>query len=476
MNVSLARELSVYALALGVEVPPQPLRLSPATVLSQVRAQIDLLIEQQIPASLWVKLPPGEIWLTEIQRYHQQVNVLGDTYTCYFEEQGKEEDREVGEVGGVGGVNSSPAEIFRVQFPSNSPIRREYFLMVLSPQFCSLIVANKPLKKKIKKQRSASSSVSGNKKLSLQVITSSEGRLIERILEGLKQSIPELFPLVKEDFVCPPAPESKMLSYLLVKQLQRQNEINRHLTSESYAKAQQQNKKLQNTIQLKDEYLNSVCQELRTPLTHMKTALSLLNSPNMKAPQRQRYLQMLKRECDRQNSLINAVLELVNLESNLEKMALESVRLSDVVPGIISTYQPLALEKGIMLAYTVPTDLPAVWCVSGGIKQIVINLLSNSINFTENGGQVWVRGRVQGDCVQLEFRDTGVGIAESEMPKIFDRFYSMRPVASEDSAGAGLGLTIVEQLLRRSGGSISFKSKQLEGSTFTVQLAQAREN
>jgi len=166
---------------------------------------------------------------------------------------------------------------------------------------------------------------------------------------------------------------------------------------------------------------------------------------------------------------------LVQIERNLERMTLESVRLCDVVPGVVSTYQPLAQEKGVMIAYTVPTELPSVWCVSGGLKQIVINLLSNSIKFTPNGGQVWVRGRVQGDYVQLEFRDTGIGIAESEIPKMFDRFYRVRPTATEDPGGVGLGLTIVQQLLWRCGGSISVQSKQNEGSTVTVQLASVSE-
>jgi signal transduction histidine kinase len=101
----------------------------------------------------------------------------------------------------------------------------------------------------------------------------------------------------------------------------------------------------------------------------------------------------------------------------------------------------------------------------------VINLLHNSIKFTPNGGQVWVRSRVHGNYVHLEFRDTGIGIAESEIPKIFDRFYRLRPVATEDPGGAGLGLTIVQQLLWRCGGSIFVKSKLYEGSTFTVQMA-----
>lgn len=159
------------------------------------------------------------------------------------------------------------------------------------------------------------------------------------------------------------------------------------------------------------------------------------------------------------------------MERHLETTSLEPVCLSDVVPGIVSTYQPLAQERGIMLAYTVPNNLPNVWCVSGGLRQIVIHLLSNCIKFTPNGGQVWVRTRTLKGYVQLEFTDTGIGIPENEISKIFDRFYKVRPAANEETGSAGLGLTIVEKLLQKCGGSISVSSVAGEGSSFKVLLA-----
>ncbi|MCC5627030.1 ATPase [Nostoc sphaeroides CHAB 2801] len=468
MNVFLAKDLSVYQVVMGVQAPPKPLSLSPATLLSLVRAQIDLLIEQQIAATLWVKLPPEKIWQSELARYQSSVGASSLIYTCQIDESQKGEDEGAGVAGeeNTPSSSSSPHHV-PVHLSPDSQMRRENFLMVLSPQFCSLILAHRPLKKRKNK---TSGKVNTNKNQPLLIINTLEGRVIQQVLNGIEQAItPESSP-IPVDFICPAAPQGALMNQLFAKQLLRQDEINRQIIRVRTTKLQQQNQELNNKEQLKDEYLKNVCQELRTPLTHMKTALSLLNSPNLKSPQRQRYLQMLNTQCDQQNSLINGLLELVHLERNLEGTALESVRLSDIVPGVVSTYQPLAQEKGIMLAYTVPTELPSIWCVSGGLRQIVINLLHNSIKFTANGGEVWVRARLQGDYVQLEFRDTGIGIAESEISKIFDRFYRVRTAANEDHGGAGLGLTIVQQLLLRSGGSISVKSKLYEGSTFTVQL------
>lgn len=215
--------------------------------------------------------------------------------------------------------------------------------------------------------------------------------------------------------------------------------------------------------------LKRVAQELKTPLTNMKTALSLLNSPQLKPAQRQRYMQLLHTECDRQNSLITRLLELVEIDEDPPNTVISSVDLADIIPGIVSIYQPLAEEKGIQLGYTIPADLPLVCCLETWVRQITINLLHNSLKFTPPGGQVRVVATVQGDYIQLVFSDTGIGIAPTDIPKIFEIFYRGRSPSSED-AGAGLGLTIVKRLLIRCGGSISVTSNLGQGSQFQVLL------
>ncbi len=461
-------DFPLYELTLKVERPPQLFRVSPATLQSMVRALIDLLVEQQISATLWVKLPPGEIWQAEVQRYSKQV-LARTVYTCHIPEREAEET-----------INSPEAALdhsggVSIELAPESQLKREYFLVVLSPQFCSLILAHQfPVKRSGKAEKASKKT-----QLRTMAICSFDKLVVEQVLEGIQQ---EVAPSQSQNIPteswnaadCPSAPDPALLSQLLAKQIQRQDELWRSATTDRAATAlQSQNEELLSTMQLKDEFLITLCEELRIPLTHMKTALSLLNSPQLKPNQRQRYMDLLNTECDRQNSLITGLLDLVQLNLVTEHAASQPVSLSDIVPGVVSTYQPLAQEKGIMLAYTIPTDLPSVSCPSGWVKQIVINLLHNSIKFTSTGGQVWVRAGLQGDYVQLEFRDTGIGIPSSEIPKVFDRFYRVRPVAGEDPGGAGLGLTIAQQLLLRCGGSIAVKSKLGEGSVFNVLLPVA---
>jgi len=228
---------------------------------------------------------------------------------------------------------------------------------------------------------------------------------------------------------------------------------------------------------LKDELIEHLMQELCTPLTNIKTALKLLESPVLKQPQRQRYLGLIRGECDRQNSLINGVTRLIALDRILstesaptDRAGIVSIELSQIIPGIVSTYQPLAAEKGIRLGYTVPDNLPSAIFVETWLRQVAIDLIHNSIKYTPSGGQVFVQASVQGEYVQLEFRDTGIGIPPAEIPKIFNRFYRIRSSADPDNNGAGLGLTIVQNILLRCGGSISVTSQVGVGSKFRVLL------
>ncbi|HLO85729.1 MAG TPA: ATP-binding protein, partial [Nostocaceae cyanobacterium] len=349
-----------------------------------------------------------------------------------------------------------------VQLLPNHQLSREYFLLILSPQFCSLILAVRP------------QIISKNHRAFLSAINTFDGRIIQSLVEVIKQLIPgDSSPIIPDNFVCPIAPNAHLLNLLLTTQLHHQEEINRQIIAKQRIKLRQNRPTLNNKADWRDGYLTSVCHELRTPLTQMKTALSLLNSPHLKVSQRQRYLQMLNQQCDRQNSLINGLIDLVDLEQNLKVTPLEALRLENIVPGVVSIYQPVAQEKGVTIACFIPAKLPKVWSVSGKFRQIVINLLHNSIKFTPSGGQVWVSARLNGDYVQLEFRDTGIGIAENEIPKIFDLFYRVRTDINENSNSAGLGLTIVKQLLEHSGGSIYVKSKLGQGSIFIINLAVA---
>lgn len=522
MNSPSVSDVSLYELALAAESPPPVLQVSPATLKSVIDSILQLLIDQEMPAVVWAKLPRGDVWQLELDRYAALVGVPKAIYL--FKSQ-----RDEGEEAGVANLSlsassdqgsnqpivpsPSPTEIVNVLLAPESQLRREYFLVFWSAQFRGVLLAHRPrsmqASKTIPLAMLDSVSTSGQlgqlpisedapeRKQLLLTVCSFEQGIVDQMLGGLEQAITTSQALeglisdatshqvngcelveqwqqfLTEMPVTAPA-DLDWLGRLFGKQLQHQEENWQRGTiyrkqAELAETLRIQNEELLDSLRLKDEFLNNVGQELRTPLTTIKTALSLLNSPNLKPNQRQRYMDLIAKECDRQSSLITSLLNLVQLEQVVDQTTLPLLNIVDVVPGVVSTYQPLAEEKGVMLAYTVPEDLPTVSCVNNWLRQIVINLLHNSIKFTPRGGQVWVRAKQQGDYIQLEFRDTGVGISPSEIPKIFDRFYRVRQ-SGDDSSGAGLGLTIVQQLLLHCGGSISVKSKIGEGSVFNVLL------
>lgn len=530
MPPSLASDRSLYELALAADSTLPVLQVSPTTLKAAFSAVIDLLCEHKLPAIVWAKLPRGEVWQAELARYSLLEGVSRALYI--FKNQREERTDEATLVNTIADISadseplvaSSPeptsAAWQELVLAPESQLRREYFLLVWTEQFQGCILAHRPRSAQLAKTpesgiletnmelaEASAGAISENqeRRQHLLVLSSFDAHLIEQVLSGLTQAQTIGAPTVPttaflaDDALHDRAPSvmalpdaiaqwqirlSAMpamtlnpaaLGQLFMKQIQRQEEVWQRNTiyrrqADLVDILQIQKEELTNALRSKADFINTVGQELRTPLTTIKTALTLLNSPNLKLPQRQRYMELIEKECDHQSALITSLLDLVQLDQAVSPAAIQSIRMSDIVPGVVSTYQPLAEEKGVRLAYTVPEDLPAIACMGNWLKQIVINLLHNGIKFTPDGGQVWVRAKQQGNYVNLEVRDTGVGMAASELPRIFDRFYRVRQASLEDTSGAGLGLTIVKQLLRHCNGTISVKSKPGEGSTFTVLL------
>ena len=502
---------SLYDLALAAEPSLAPIQVNPMGFKALIRSFIDFLIEQRISAAFWVKLPRSEAWQEELDRYLKLPELSQSAY--YLSQRKPIPPTESAETRRTAYASNGSVSWDRTIPPTpKNRLKGEYVLLVLSEEFVGLLLArrfrnelaedtsksDKPLPDNLRNNGHGPETVKDGKQY-LKVICSVDPKLTQLTLEGIRQTvqasaldhpeIPAISQLLTdwEKTFSASAAETlnpAVLDRFFSWQLQRQEQMRHNLSAyrkqalapssslppKTSAHPLSENQEPSNFPRFQDDFLNTVGQELRTPLTTIKTALTLLASPSLKPAQRQRYMDMISSECDRQSSLISGVLNLLQIESHLGDIALQPLRLIDTVPGVVSTYQPLAREKGIMLAYTVPETLPPVSCLESWLKQIVINLLHNSIKFTNEGGQVWVTAKPQPESIQLEFRDTGIGIPATDLPKIFDYFYRGRQPISGEPEGAGLGLTIVQQFLHICGGSISAKSQLGEGTTFTVQL------
>ena len=494
---------SLYNLLQNVDRPSRELHLSPSTFKSVIQTVFDLLREQGISATVIAKLPREAIWYEALQHYRQSPHCASTTYLLKPQARratyppSLESTARVLEGTAAGGsyaMNIQPSNMTEIWLPKDNPLRRDFFVMVLSPEFQALLLIHRQPKTSAQLAQTAAMDSSamppeGKVKDSLPSVQTFESAHLQvglaaviRYAEALQLrtgAAHELTPVLEHwqalsKQTAQWQPDTSLWTSLWTQQLQRQEQL-RQTSADLKPKAaiadelQHNNALLTQAVAQKDEFAKRIGQELRAPLASMKMALSILNSQNLKPAQRKRYIEVISRECDRQSTLINSALELIHLDTLEEHTEMEPITMIDLVPAVVSTYQPLAQEQNVMLAYTIPDDLPAIACLGPWLKQIVICLLDNGIKFTESGGQVWVRATAKPDYVQLDVEDTGVGIAPRDLPHIFDRFYRVRSRA-EMEVGVGLGLSVVQQLLQKCGGTIRVNSEMGKGTTFQVLL------
>ncbi|MBU6230367.1 MAG: HAMP domain-containing histidine kinase [Cyanobacteria bacterium REEB459] len=444
-----------------------------STVLTAEAFQVSLqsmsefLSHHRIQARLLTKLPAGDGWHGPLKSYHQSLGESPGWYRL-----------------------SPPGQAdLRLQAASRVEVNlalaawqlwpEDYFVLVQADNFVSLLLAHGPLEAAVLEKGAAVA----EQRLTV-VCSIGPGRLGQLLAAMQDQLRPlcadpqsDLVPLIDwqrrlATTAAHPTALQTLQDHWWSWQLASQDRLLRahQQRVQGLTTLSDQNQLLLNSLGLKDRFLKAMGQELRTPLTTIKTALTLLHSPQLKPAQRQRYLAMISTECDRQSAVINGVLNLLQMETSLRESPADGVYPADTIPPVVSTYQPLATEKGISLTYTIADDLPQVACPDLWLRQIVIHLLNNSIKYTARGGKIWVSARQMGRSIQLEVVDTGVGILPSDLPHIFNYFYRGRQRDGETMEGSGLGLAIVQQLLLFCDGNITASSEVGRGSRFLVQL------
>ena len=217
------------------------------------------------------------------------------------------------------------------------------------------------------------------------------------------------------------------------------------------------------------EYVSNVSHELRTPLTAMRALVEPLKEGMVTSEaDRMRYYDIILREVMRLSRLINDQLELSRLQSGTIAIEKKRMALDDLVYDVCDRYGSIAREHGLEL--NVPTDFsacPPVFANADRMEELLIILLDNAIKYTEKGS-VSVSAVWDDELVRLSVRDTGIGIAEEDLPYVFDRFYKVDKAHS--GKGSGLGLSIAKELLRRMGEDISVSSEKGVGTEFTFTI------
>jgi signal transduction histidine kinase len=223
-----------------------------------------------------------------------------------------------------------------------------------------------------------------------------------------------------------------------------------------------------NAERLKDELMATVSHELRTPLAAILGFTELLLTREFSAEERETHTRTVHQQAERLSNLIGDFLDLQRLDQHAMEMERADIDLSALLREQVALY---AAQSD---AHRISLRLPDVPLVTSGdapsLARVVGNLLSNAIKYSPDGGVITVDAARDGDTVALSVTDSGIGIPADARERIFDRFYRVDSSETRSIGGTGLGLSLVREIVREHGGSVTVDSLDGHGSTFSVTL------
>ncbi|HZL12808.1 MAG TPA: ATP-binding protein, partial [Verrucomicrobiae bacterium] len=232
------------------------------------------------------------------------------------------------------------------------------------------------------------------------------------------------------------------------------------------------NRKLVEMDRFKSRFFANVSHELRTPLTLMLSPLESLlrrfdrsfdgNARDMLVTMQANGMRLLK--------LINDLLDLIRLEAGRMEVKNEALEVSGFIKGLAAAVKQVAEDKSIALETQIDPELDSILTDRDKLEKIVLNLLFNALKFTPPKGRVWLRAEKKEEHFILAVSDTGVGIAEKNLPFVFDRFWQADSSSKRKFQGVGIGLALVKELVEMMRGTVAVESQEGKGATFIVRL------
>lgn len=224
---------------------------------------------------------------------------------------------------------------------------------------------------------------------------------------------------------------------------------------------------------MRQEFISNVSHEIQSPLTSINGFAKAMKNIDLTEEERVRYLTIIETESERLSKISDNLLKLTSLESEHQPFEPISYRLDKQLQKVILAYEPQWLEKNIEMdiefeEVTIEADMDLV-------RQVWTNIIGNSIKFTPEGGTIGVRVSVKEGEAVISISDTGIGLTEEEMERIFERFYKADKSRTAAKGGSGLGLSIVKRIIEMHHGKISVESTVGKGTTFEVTLPLVQE-
>ncbi len=226
--------------------------------------------------------------------------------------------------------------------------------------------------------------------------------------------------------------------------------------------------------QVRTDFAANVSHELKTPLTSIQGFVETLDAGAIDNPEMaHKFLKIIMMETERLTRLINDILSISKLESGDDEVAIERIRLDKKAHDVCEMLSFNAADKQVTINNKLNDQPVYIMGNPDRVEQLLINLTENAIKYNKPGGSVTVQVFADENQANVTISDTGIGIAEEHLPRLFERFYRVDKGRSRQMGGTGLGLAIVKHIVRSMGGEIEVQSKLGEGTEFLVTLPLA---
>ncbi len=225
---------------------------------------------------------------------------------------------------------------------------------------------------------------------------------------------------------------------------------------------------------VRSEFLANVSHELITPITSIVGSVETLKDGAINDPKkRDDFLNIIDSHSQRLANLVNDILSLNQIESHEIKMNFQPVSIKEIIDDIWALYKNKAESENRSFEINIPPKLPPVSADPEWITLAFSNLVDNALKFTKPKDQIKVKAEEINNFIRIDVSDTGIGIPEEHLPRIFERFYRVDKARSREMGGTGLGLAIVKHIVQTNKGKITVKSQLGKGSAFSVFLRKA---
>ena len=222
---------------------------------------------------------------------------------------------------------------------------------------------------------------------------------------------------------------------------------------------------------LKSDFVSNVSHELRTPLALIRLYAETLEMGRLTTPEKyQEYYRIIRKESERLSALINNILDFSRIEAGRKEYDFRETDMRELVYTTLDSYRYQIEQNGFALEERIDEDIPPLRVDREAIARSLVNLINNALKYSQNKKYIRVSIFRQNGSVKLQVKDRGIGIAQTDQQKIFEKFYRAGDPLVHNTKGSGLGLSLVQHIVRAHGGAVGVESVPGEGSTFTIEL------